>query len=112
MLGAFVHRNHFGEKSQACGKNNPGTNLNSQDSVLGKICKALSSWRDQWMALRSQISHGEWASLGFYKNGYNFWLVSRLLVTQKDAVDVILRLEVNCNDKLQELNVLLLDEKD
>jgi hypothetical protein len=50
--------------------------------------------------------------MGFYKNGYNFWLVSQLLITNKDAVDVILQMEVHCEDKLEKLKVLLKDEQD
>lgn len=112
ILGPLVRRNHFDQNAQAGGNNSPGTSLNSKDSVLTTIRKALSRWRDYWVALCSQVSNDEWASLGFYKNGYNFWLVSQLLITQKDAVDVVMRMGVNCEDKLEELNVLLLDEKD
>lgn len=50
--------------------------------------------------------------MGFYKNGYNFWLVSHLLITKKESVDVVMRMEVNCEDKLKRLNVLLQDESD
>lgn len=54
----------------------------------------------------------EWASMGFYKNGYNFWLVSYLLITKKESVDVVMQMEVNCEDKLERLKVLLMDEND
>lgn len=111
-LGPFIHRSHFDNNAQGRGDSGPGTSLNSNGSVLDTVRKALFRWRDHWVALRSQVSQEEWASLGFYKNGYNFWLVSRLLVTQKESVDVIMRMEVNCRDKLQELNALLLDERD
>lgn len=83
-----------------------------EDSLLSSIFNALARWRDHWVALRNQVSNDEWASMGFYKNGYNFWLVSQLLITKKDAVDVIMQMEVNCEDKLQRLGVLLQDEKD
>lgn len=48
--------------------------------------------------------------MGFYKNGYNFWLVSQLLIAKKESVDVVMRMEVKCEDKLEKLNVLLMDE--
>lgn len=83
-----------------------------EDSLLISIRTALNRWRDYWLALRSQVSNDEWASMGFYKNGYNFWLVSQLLITNKDAVDVILQMEVHCEDKLEKLKVLLQDEQD
>lgn len=87
------------------------TNL-PEDNLLTSILTALGRWRDHWVALRNQVSSDEWSAMGFYKNGYNFWLVSQLLITKKDAVDVIMQMEVNCEDKLQRLAVLLKDEKD
>ncbi|CAI7640083.1 unnamed protein product [Penicillium pancosmium] len=83
-----------------------------EDSLLISIRTALNRWRYYWLAVRSQVSNDEWASMGFYKNGYNFWLVSQLLITNKDAVDVILQMEVHCEDKLEKLKVLLKDEQD
>lgn len=83
-----------------------------EDSLLASIRIALNRWRDHWVTLRNKVSSDEWASMGFYKNGYNFWLVSQLLITKKDAVDVIMQLEVHCEDKLERLKVLLLDEQD
>lgn len=83
-----------------------------EDSILIAIRTALSRWRDYWIALRNGVTSDEWASMGFYKNGYNFWLVSQLLITRKDAVDVVMQMEVHCEDKLQKLNVLLLDDQE
>jgi hypothetical protein len=83
-----------------------------EDAVLVAIKSALSRWRDYWFTLRSQVSNEEWASMGFYKNGYNFWLVSQLLITKKDAVDVVMQMEVHCEDKLEKLKVLLDDQED
>jgi hypothetical protein len=93
-------------------KNSSGTRRYARDSGLDAIRKALSCWHDRWITLRGQISNDEWDSLGFYKNGYNFWLVSQLLITQDDAVDVVMQMRVKCDDKLEELNVLLPDEED
>jgi hypothetical protein len=50
--------------------------------------------------------------MGFFKNGYNFWLVSHLLTTKKESVDVVMKMEVRCEDKLEKLKVLLKDEND
>jgi hypothetical protein len=89
---------------------NSNQSMIPEDSILNSIRTALTRWRDYWVALRSQVSSDEWASMGFYKNGYNFWLVSQLLITKKDAVDVIMQMEVHCEDKLEKLKVLLQDE--
>ncbi|EAW08803.1 FTFMHR domain-containing protein, partial [Aspergillus clavatus NRRL 1] len=83
-----------------------------EDSTLAAIRTALSRWRDHWVTLRNTVSSHEWASMGFYKNGYNFWLVSQLLITKKKSVDVVMQMEVKCEDKLEKLKVLLLDESD
>lgn len=47
--------------------------------------------------------------MGFFRNGYNYWLVTQLLVTNKGSVDVILGMEVNCDDTLTQLQSLLKD---
>lgn len=83
-----------------------------EDSTLIGIRTALSRWRDHWFTLRNTVSSHEWASMGFYKNGYNFWLVSQLLITKKESVDVVMQMEVKCEDKLEKLKVLLRDESD
>ncbi|KAI9372300.1 hypothetical protein BJX61DRAFT_534091 [Aspergillus egyptiacus] len=83
-----------------------------EDSTLIPIRMALARWRDHWLALRNTVSDHEWASMGFYKNGYNFWLVSQLLITKKESVDLVMKMEVRCEDKLEQLKVLLRDEND
>ncbi|KAJ5887742.1 hypothetical protein N7495_007783 [Penicillium taxi] len=105
LVGLHKHKG-FGSN------NNNGKGVIPEDCLLGSIRFALARWRAHWVKLRNRVSKDEWASMGFYKNGYNFWLVSQLLITKKDAVDVIMQMEVRCSDKLEKLNVLLLDEKD
>lgn len=82
------------------------------DQTLTPIRTALTRWRDHWLTLRNTVSSHEWASMGFFKNGYNFWLVSHLLTTKKESVDVVMKMEVRCEDKLEKLKVLLKDEND
>jgi hypothetical protein len=36
----------------------------------------------------------------------------QMLITKKDAVDVVMQMEVNCEDKLEKLKVLLRDDQD
>ncbi|KAL4753717.1 hypothetical protein BDW72DRAFT_167788 [Aspergillus terricola var. indicus] len=83
-----------------------------EDSTLTPIRMALMRWRDHWLTLRNTVSSCEWASMGFYKNGYNFWLVSQLLITKKESVDVVMKMEVRCEDKLEKLKVLLKDDNE
>ena len=101
-----------GRPSVRAASNRKGSAGIPEDATLAGIRTALSQWRDIWLALRSQVSCNEWVSMGFYKNGYNFWLVSQLLITNKQGLDIVMRTEVNCEDKLQKLNDLLQDETD
>lgn len=112
LVGLLKRQAHVIKSLQAPSENNSGKSMIPEDSLLGSIRTALTRWRDHWVALRNQVSSDEWASMGFYKNGYNFWLVSQLLITKKDAVDVIMQMEVHCEDKLEKLKVLLQDEQD
>ncbi|CAG8932853.1 unnamed protein product [Penicillium salamii] len=81
------------------------------DPTLTPVKTALSRWRDHWFVLRNRIPSEEWAALGFYKNAYHFWLVSQLLITNENVVDVVMQMEVPCEDKLDKLKVLLLDDQ-
>jgi hypothetical protein len=83
-----------------------------EDSTLASIRIALSRWHDHWVMLHNETSSNEWASMGFYKNGYHFWLVSQLLITRKESVDLVMGMEVNCEDKLAQLRVLLQDDNE
>ena len=83
-----------------------------EDYIMPAIRTALTRWRALWMHLRNQVPSHEWASMGFFKNGYNFWLVAQLLIIKKDSVDVVMRMEVKCEDKLEKLKVLLQDDVD
>lgn len=102
------------ERAQQATQSNTGMKKNkpavSGDSILTSIRTALSRWRDHWVTLRNQVPTDEWASMGFYKNGYNFWLVSHMLITKKESIDVVMQMEVKCEDKLEKLKVLLMDE--
>jgi hypothetical protein len=81
-----------------------------ESSSFITIKTALSRWRSLWIKIRSQIPTAEWETLGFIKNSYHFWLVAQLLVSKKKSVDVIMGMKVNCDDKLEQLKVLLQDD--
>ncbi|CAI7650837.1 unnamed protein product [Penicillium glandicola] len=111
LLGSFTRPGYIKKPGQSTGVGTKKTAI-PEDSILIAIHTALSRWRDYWIVLRNIVTSDEWASMGFYKNGYNFWLVSQLLITKKDAVDVVMQMEVHCEDKLEKLKVLLLDDQD
>ncbi|KAN0106146.1 putative C2H2 finger domain protein [Hyaloscypha variabilis] len=81
----------------------------SSDTNLALIRAALSRWRSLWTTIRSNIPNHAWASLGFFRNGYNYWLVTQLLINNKGSVDVMMGMEVGCEDTLKQLKGLLKD---
>ena len=86
--------------------------VTQNDPVLKGIRAALSRWRTLWLNLKSRIPAEEWAAMGFMKTAYNFFQVANLLITKKHSVDVIMQMEVKCEDKLEKLKVLLQDDND
>lgn len=111
LLGCSIGMGYLNNPRESAGVDTKDTTI-PEDSILIAIRTALSRWRDHWIAVRNRVTSDEWTSMGFYKNGYNFWLVSQLLITRKDAVDVVMQMEVPCEDKLEKLNVLLLDDQE
>lgn len=81
----------------------------TEDPTIMAIKGALARWRSLWMALRSRVPSQEWAAKGFHQMAHNFWLVAQLLISKKDSVDVAMRMEAKCEDKLAKLKVLLQD---
>jgi hypothetical protein len=117
VLAPIIRLRQFREQSRSLTPSNDSRSVSRkafipEDPILGHIRTALARWRTVWMNLREQIPAHEWASMGFFKNGYNFYLVAQLLTTQKQSVDVIMQMEVKCEDKLGKLKVLLQDEND
>jgi hypothetical protein len=111
LLGSFIPTSRLKNPGNSAGAGTKDSTV-PEDSILIAIRIALRRWRDCWIALRSRVTNDEWASLGFFKNSYNFWLVSQLLITRKDAVDVVMQMEVHCEDKLEKLKVLLRDDQE
>jgi hypothetical protein len=84
-----------------------GAPCSTSDTNLALIRAALSRWRSLWTTIRSNIPSQAWASLGFFRNGYNYWLVTQLLINNKGSVDVMMGMEVGCEDTLKQLKGLL-----
>jgi hypothetical protein len=83
----------------------------STPSPLAAIASALDLWHQLWIGLQAEVAAQEWKMMGFYKNGYNYWLVAQLLVEkEKKSVDIIAKMEDLCLDRLERLNLLLLDD--
>ena len=59
------------------------------------------------MTIRSSIPNDIWANQGFFKNGYSYWLVIQLLINSKGSLELMLGMEVGCEDTLTHLKGLL-----
>ncbi|OJD18456.1 hypothetical protein AJ78_01512 [Emergomyces pasteurianus Ep9510] len=81
-------------------------------AMVNGIKIALEHWRSLWISLRTEIPNEEWEKVGFFKGAYNYWLVSQLLISKNAGVDILMKMEVNCEDKLRQLKVLLPDDHD
>jgi hypothetical protein len=77
------------------------------DSNLILIKSALSRWHTLWTIIRSKIESYQWAQLGYFRNGYNYWLVIQLLVNNNGSIDIMMGMEVGCEDTLKQLKELL-----
>lgn len=116
MLYVYAHTqvtlfsSSFPQTPDGSGISTPtGPTGSSPDANLTLIRAALSRWRSLWTTIRSNIPSHTWASLGFFRNGYNYWLVTQLLINNKGSVDVMMGMEVGCEDTLKQLKALLRD---
>jgi hypothetical protein len=71
---------------------------------------ALSRWRLLWQAVCYETPGQTWNAAGMFKNGINFWLLARLLMSKDEAVEVMMEMEFKCEDALSKFKVLLQGE--
>ncbi|KAL1310479.1 hypothetical protein AAFC00_000769 [Neodothiora populina] len=76
---------------------------------LQPIRAALDLWHQSWQNMRASCTPSEWESLGFWKNGYPYWLIMQLLLTKKARNNYFMLAEP-CIDKLARLRTLMQDE--
>ncbi|KUJ14468.1 uncharacterized protein LY89DRAFT_736502 [Mollisia scopiformis] len=79
------------------------------DSNITMIKGALSRWRSLWINIRACITSNSWDKIGFFRNGFNYWLVIQLLINNKGSADILMGMEVGCEDALKQLRGLLRD---
>ncbi|KLJ10657.1 hypothetical protein EMPG_13964 [Blastomyces silverae] len=88
-------------------------NTNQPDcATVSGIKVALEHWRSLWISLRTELPSSEWERVGFFRGAYNYWLVAQLLISKNASVDILMRMDINCEDKLSQLKVLLPDDYD
>ena len=81
-------------------------------AVFDSLKTALERWRQLWQAVRSHATDESLKSAGMYRNSFHFWMICQLILSKEEAVDVITRMEVNCDDALRKLKVLFQNEND
>ncbi|KAJ5306958.1 hypothetical protein N7508_005973 [Penicillium antarcticum] len=79
--------------------------------LTNRASRALYRWREQWLELCNKMSSNEWSNVGLSKTGYNFYLVSQLLLNM-GSTGGLCKMEGNCEDRLEQLKVLLPDDYD
>lgn len=82
-----------------------------QDASVKASKSALAIWRAVWADMRSKIDEQQWASMGFWKNGLNYWCIAQFLMKKGAMVDSAMRLNLE-DDKLDRLKLLLQDDSD
>ncbi|QSS63121.1 C2H2 finger domain-containing protein [Histoplasma capsulatum] len=88
-------------------------NANQQElTTVSGIKVALEHWRSLWISLRTELHGDEWEGVGFFRGAYNFWLVSQLLISKSASVDILMKMDINCEDKLSQLKALIADDFD
>lgn len=85
--------------------------VTSHESTLTSISTVLTRWHTLWIGLQKEVQREEWEAMGFYKNGYNFWLLTQLLVRKSESTNLLLT-EGQCDDKLEKLNALVKEESE
>jgi hypothetical protein len=78
----------------------PGSVPSSTIANLAPIKAALSRWRNLWFMIKEQHTPEEWTKVGLFKNGYNYWLITQMIVNHKGGAEVLMNMEVPCDDTL------------
>jgi len=101
----------FPRSPSESGTSTPAIQPESQppDANITMIKGALARWRSLWINIRSSISSNSWDKIGFFRNGFNYWLVIQLLINNKGSADILMGMEVGCEDALKQLRGLLRD---
>ena len=84
----------------------------ARSGMAQDIKGALGRWRQLWQTACSKSADKSMKTEGMFRNGYLFWLVAQLILNNDEAVDVITRMEVNCEDAMTKLKVLLQNENE
>ncbi|TAQ90596.1 hypothetical protein B7494_g1088 [Chlorociboria aeruginascens] len=79
------------------------------DPSLAAIKAALARWRTLWNAVKANTPPQKWALMGFFQNASHFWLVTQLVINNKESAEVLRGMEVKCDDTLTQLRRLLKD---
>lgn len=74
-----------------------------------QIRGALALWRGIWNKERARKSEQQWAAYGFYQTGFNFWLVTQLVLSTPASVSMLMQMEFGCEDALALFRTLLPD---
>lgn len=88
---------------QLCQPTDPGRQRSLLRDILGDAITALNVWHRLWSILKHE---GEWEAYGFWKNGDQYELAIRLLLSEnaRPELQKLLGAHVNRLDALKDLN--------
>lgn len=75
----------------------------SSDSNISIIKAALARWHSIWISIRMNICPDVIADQGLYKNALNYWMITQLIVMNPSSADILMRMEIGCEDGLSQL---------
>ncbi|KAF5126351.1 hypothetical protein E5D57_011048 [Metarhizium anisopliae] len=101
-----IHCAAMGQRRQNSASEQPAW-ADGVDQITAAARHALKRWRSSWLAVRANTRQDVWRASGMHRNAYNFWLVAHLLIEKNEALDLVKRIEVQCEDSLQSLKLLL-----
>ncbi|KAF4463228.1 Peptidase S33 tripeptidyl aminopeptidase-lik [Fusarium albosuccineum] len=81
--------------------------VNSGDQVTAATQHALKRWRSMWLKVRADTPQDVWRATGMYRNAYSFWLVGHLLTEKSEALDLVRKIKIKCEDLPKSLEQLL-----
>lgn len=78
----------------------PSTTGSPSNWNFAPVKFALARWKYLWFSIRANYTEEDWAKIGFFKNAYSYWLMTQLIVSQKGGAEVLMRMDVPCEDTL------------
>lgn len=68
--------------------------------------QALSTWHTLWELVRNEPRTQSSRCAAIFEKAHYFWMMAQIIMQRPGAVDVLIGMEVNCDDALLPLRAL------